>query len=81
MSFSLVCIPDDKAADLASKTSGPLTAATTAVTATATATPTKSVSIPMAQDTKMYKVDEVYGDGKLVPELQTKMYKMDNVYD
>ena len=71
--YEFIHIPDGRAASLASKAAVPAAAAQGAKT-------TKKSDPPVA-DTKMYKVDKVYGEEEVVPAVDTKMYKVDNVYD
>ncbi|TCD70262.1 hypothetical protein EIP91_004163 [Steccherinum ochraceum] len=74
--LEFIHIPDGRAASIASK-AGPSAsvaapAATPAASAATSDTPT---------DTKMYRVDKVYGNDALVTPTDTKMYKVPNVYD
>lgn len=76
--LEFIHIPDGRQASLASKAGAP------AVPASATAAKEESkakngTDIPV--DTKMYKVEKVYGEDELNPQADTKMYKVNNVYD
>ena len=81
--LEFIHIPDGRAASIASK-AGP---APTAPPADAGAGPAKTQAQAQAAlsdtpaDTKMYRVDRVYGDGTLATPADTKMYKVPNVYD
>ncbi|KAI0086418.1 glutamate-tRNA ligase [Irpex rosettiformis] len=71
--YEFIHIPDGRAASLASKAAVP-----------AAATPTGKTTTKndfAVADTKMYKVDKVYGAEEIVPTADTKMYKVDNIYD
>ena len=61
--------------------------ASKAAPATGAATPSKA-AVPAASsasdtpvETKMYKIEKVYGEGALETPVETKMYKVQNVYD
>ncbi|THH29089.1 hypothetical protein EUX98_g5103 [Antrodiella citrinella] len=66
-------IPDGRAVSIASK-AGPSQPVVAKVDASKAGSDTPT-------DTKMYKVEKVYGDAAAAPKSDTKMYKMENVYD
>ena len=63
-------IPDGRAASIASKAGATPEASKTKESA-ASSTPV---------DTKMYKMDKVYGDDDVLPKAETKMYSVPNIY-
>ncbi|EKM55113.1 uncharacterized protein PHACADRAFT_173184 [Phanerochaete carnosa HHB-10118-sp] len=67
-------IPDGRAASIASK------AGTEAKTKDPSPAPAKTLASDTPHDTKMYKVDKVYGGDKIIPKADTKMYEVKNVY-
>lgn len=69
--YEFIHIPDGRAASLASKAGVPAAAPQGAKA---------SKSDAAVADTKMYKVEKVYGADDVVPTADTKMYKVDNVY-
>lgn len=69
--FEFIHIPDGRAASIASK-AGPSQPAAAVSKVSTSDTPT---------DTKMYRVEKVYGDATLTTPADTKMYKVENVYD
>ncbi|PSS31072.1 hypothetical protein PHLCEN_2v2404 [Hermanssonia centrifuga] len=76
--YEFICIPDGRAASIASKAAAPGTPAEVAK-------PTDKASVSQSSDipavTKMYKVDKIYGADDVVPTSETKMYKVQNVYE
>lgn len=73
--YEFIHIPDGRAASLASKAGVPAAAA--AVEPSTAKAPSSAPST----ETKMYKVDKVYGDDGVIPTADTKMYKVQNVYE
>lgn len=76
-SYEFIHIPDGRAASLASKAGAPAAVAA----AQSTQAPSAAPSAAFAGDTKMYKVDKVYGNDDVAPVADTKMYKVHNVYE
>ncbi len=76
--YEFICIPDGRAASIASKAAAPGTPAEVAK-------PIDKASVPQSSDipvvTKMYKVDKIYGADDVVPTSETKMYKVQTVYE
>ena len=70
-------IPDGRAASIASKAGAAPEASKTKVSSPAPAA-SKAASTPV--DTKMYKMDKVYGDDDVIPKADTKMYSVSNIY-
>ena len=76
-------IPDGRAASIASKAGAQTGTATPAEGAKkdSKAAPKKGASSDTPVETKMYKIEKVYGEGALETPVETKMYKVQNVYD
>ncbi|KAH7910640.1 tRNA synthetases class I, catalytic domain-containing protein [Hygrophoropsis aurantiaca] len=74
--MEFIRIPDGRAASLASK-AGKSTAGNAAAS---TPAPDDALG-DISAATKMYKVEKVYGDEKIVPEVNTKMYAVKGVYE
>lgn len=72
--WEFIHIPDGRAAGLASK-------AAAATKTQAVVDEKKADVLETPVETKMYKMDRVYGQDKPVTEEATKMYKMKNMYD
>lgn len=70
--LEFILIPDGRAGSVASK-AGVAAAALKPVAAT-------SSGPSIAADTKMYKVEPIYGTSEVAPIADTKMYKVDNLY-
>ena len=75
--YEFINIPDGRAASIASKAAP----ATGAATPSKAAVPAASSASDTPVETKMYKIEKVYGEGALETPVETKMYKVQNVYD
>ena len=75
--YEFINIPDGRAASIASKAAP----ATGAATPSKAAVPAASSASDTPVETKMYKIEKVYGEGTLETPVETKMYKVQNVYD
>lgn len=78
--WEFIHIPDGRAAGLASKAAAS-GAATGAAKNQAAVEEKKADILETPVETKMYKMDRVYGQDKPVTEEASKMYKMKNMYD
>lgn len=77
--WEFIHIPDGKAASLASKAAAASTTAAAASEKESAKAGEGELETPV--ETKMYKVDRVYGQDKPVTEGSTKMYKTKSMYD
>ena len=75
--YEFIHIPDGRAASIASKAAPATGAATPAGKKDAPAKSTSDTPV----ETKMYKIEKVYGEGKLDTPVETKMYKVDSIYE
>lgn len=74
--YEFIHIPDGRAASIASKAG--VEAKTKESSPAPAAAKAKASETPC--DTKMYKVDKVYGDDNVIPKAETKMYEVKNIY-
>ncbi|KAI1788380.1 glutamate-tRNA ligase [Ganoderma leucocontextum] len=81
--YEFICIPDGRAASIASKAGAQTGTATPAEGGKkdAKAASKKGASNDVPVETKMYKVAKVYGEDDVIPTVETKMYQVQSVYD
>lgn len=70
-------IPDGRAASIASKAG---VAAEASKTKESSPAPAAQKASDTPVDTKMFKVDKIYGDDDVLPKADTKMYSVQNIY-